>query len=246
MEVIGVVPARLDSSRLPGKVMADIQGRPLLWHVCQRVQRARLVEKLFVATDAVKVRDAVDSWNISVLLTSSNHRSGTDRLAEALERLPGRFIVNIQGDEPLIDPDTIDAVIDRWQTTRADVVTPVYRIKETKVLMSPHVVKVVRGRESEALYFSRSAIPHLRDIAVDEWSSRHSFWGHVGVYGYRREVLAAFPTLPEGPLERAERLEQLRFLESGYRVETIETGYHPVAVDTPEDLERVRQLLRPA
>jgi len=245
MEVVGVVPARLGSTRLPGKVLADLHGHPLLWHVCQRALGSRLLEKLFVATDAVEVRDAVATWGIPVLMTSTACRSGTDRLAEALDRLPGRFVVNIQGDEPLLDPGTLDAVVHRWRSSGADLVTPVYRINDTELLMNPNVVKVVRTKQGQALYFSRSTVPYLRDIPLEQWSERHAYWGHVGVYGYQRHVLAAFPHLPESPLEEAEKLEQLRFLEAGFRVETVETAYHPMAIDTPEDLERVRKLLSP-
>ncbi|MCE9531544.1 MAG: 3-deoxy-manno-octulosonate cytidylyltransferase [Planctomycetes bacterium] len=245
MDVIGIIPARLGSSRLPGKVLADLNGHSLIWHVCKRAAEARLLDGLFVATDAHEVRDVVAECGIPVIMTSVDCRSGTDRLAETLPRLPGRFFLNIQGDEPMLDPGILDLIVERWRKTGEQMVTPVYRIREIQDLTNPGVVKVVRDRRGRALYFSRSPIPFVRDVPIGDWLEHSSFWGHVGVYGYERHVLAAFPHLPESPLEQKEKLEQLRFLEAGYSIGTVETSYHPIAVDTQEDLERVRLLLNP-
>lgn len=243
MTAVGIIPARLGSTRLPRKVLADIHGHPLIWHVWNRVQQAQRIKAVYVATDSEEVRAVVEGWGGKALMTSPDCQSGTERIASCIAQLDADLILNVQGDEPLVDPGMLDALIARWEVAPADLITPVFQIHSLDELQNPNIVKVVRAASGEALYFSRSPIPYVRDVPQTEWLDRQTFWGHIGVYGYRRAALEAYPTLPASSLEQAERLEQLRFLEAGYRFQTVETDYRPIAVDTAEDLEKVRELL---
>ncbi|MCC7208156.1 MAG: 3-deoxy-manno-octulosonate cytidylyltransferase [Anaerolineae bacterium] len=245
MASIAIIPARLGSTRLPRKVLADIHGHPLIWHVWSRAKQARRFNEVYVATDADEVRTAVESWGGKVLMTSMECRSGTERLAECLDRVSADLIVNVQGDEPLIDHKMLDALVTKWEAQPSDLITPVFRITSQEELTASTVVKVARARSGEALYFSRSTIPFMRDWPQSEWLGKAEFWGHIGVYGYRRDVLAAYPNLPVSPLETSEQLEQLRFLDAGYRFQTLETDYRSIAVDIDSDLDRVRILISP-
>ena len=243
MKSFAVIPARLESTRLPRKILADICGKPLIWHVWTRVQRVPSLEAVYVATDSKEIADAVRAWGGEVLMTSSACRSGTERIVETLDRINADFILNVQGDEPLIEPTLLESLIQDWQAAPCDVITPVFRIERVADLQDPNLVKVVRSVDGRALYFSRSPIPFVRDAPPERWLETHAFWGHVGVYGYRREVLEAYDTLSESPLEAAEHLEQLKFLEAGYTVRVVETAYRPIGVDTPADLARVRTMM---
>jgi 3-deoxy-manno-octulosonate cytidylyltransferase (CMP-KDO synthetase) len=243
MRAIAVIPARLDSTRLPRKILADIGGKPLLQHVWQRVSAARDLADILIAADSEEVLDVVAGWGGRAVLTDPACQSGTERIASVLDQLDADLILNVQGDEPLVDPEMLDALVARWGSAPCDLITPVYRITSMEDLRNPNIVKVARGRDGRALYFSRSPIPYVRDWPVEAWLEHQAFWGHVGVYGYRRQVLAHYSDLPSSPLQRAESLEQIRYLEAGYVFQTIETGYHPIAVDTAQDLEQVRRIL---
>jgi 3-deoxy-manno-octulosonate cytidylyltransferase (CMP-KDO synthetase) len=176
-------------------------------------------------------------------MTSKDCPSGTARIASVAGQLDAHIVVNVQGDEPLITGRVVDSLIESLQGSDADVATPVYRITDLEDVTNPNVVKVVRGADHKALYFSRSPIPHVRDCDLSEWLSVAPFWGHAGVYAYRRSVLLEYPGLPEGSMERAEKLEQLRLLEAGKQFLTVEIDYHPEAVDTPADLEAVKRIM---
>jgi len=239
-----IIPARLGSTRLPNKVLADIAGKPLIQHVWERVSRARLPNQVIIATDAEQVRTVASAFGAQVMMTSKDCRSGTDRIASLLPQLNADFILNVQGDEPLIDHGLIDAMFARWSSDPCDLLTLVFRIRTIEELQNPNIVKVARTATGRALYFSRSSIPFVRDLPPDRWLEAGPFWGHIGVYGYRPQVLAAYQKLEPSPLETMEKLEQLRFLEAGYQFHTIETDYRPIAVDIAEDLEKVRQLLK--
>jgi 3-deoxy-manno-octulosonate cytidylyltransferase (CMP-KDO synthetase) len=244
MLAVGVIPARLSSSRLPGKVLADVGGRPLLWHVWRRLQRVRCLAQVYVVTDSETIQAHVEEWGGTVILTSPNCSCGTDRIAAALPQLAGDFIVNVQADEPLVEPDLLESLVNAAGDSGCDLVTPIFRIQRPEDLFCPALVKVVRGQDGRALYFSRSAIPYVRDVAADRWLQEHCYWGHLGIYVYKRAVVAAFPRLPPSPLEEAERLEQLRFLDAGFRIHTVETTCSRAAVDTAADLERIRAVLK--
>ncbi len=244
LDVCAVIPARLDSFRYPGKVLADVDGHPVLWHVWQRVQQATRIADVSVATDAPEVRAAAEGWGARVLMTDSSPHSGTERIAVVLEHLEGELIVNIPADEPLIEPALVDQLVQDWVADPCDLITPVYPIREPAKLWDPTVVKVVRTHSGDALYFSRSAIPAVRDSPMFVWPQAHHFWGHIGVYGYSRETLRRYQELPPSALETAEGLEQLRFLEAGCRIRTFETDHRSVAVNAPSDLNLVKDILR--
>jgi len=241
-----IIPARLGATRLPHKPLALIGGKTMLQRVCERAHSAQTVALVLVATPDALIFDAVRAWGGEAVMTSPDCRTGTDRVAEAAQSLPSRFqiIVNVQGDEPLIEPDTIDAVANALRgdsegeggASMASVMCPVPPGRET----DPNVVKVVCDARGFALYFSRSPIPFRRDPAQ---AAADPTFQHVGLYAYRRAFLPVFTALPPTPLEQAESLEQLRALESGYRIRMVQTDRAPESVDTPDDLERVRALV---
>jgi len=199
---------------------------------------------VYIATDSDEVRSIAEAFGAKVLMTSPDCQSGTERIASVIDKLEGDLILNVQGDEPLVDPGMLDALVAAWKKDPCDLITPVFKIQSIEELTSPNVVKVARASDGRALYFSRSPIPFLRDHPQNTWLEHADFWGHIGVYGYDRTVLQEYSRLPFSPLEQMERLEQLRFLEAGYCIRTVETAYRPNAVDVAEDLERVRRLLK--
>ena len=243
MIVTAVIPARIGSTRLHRKILAEINGHTMLWHVWSKVIQGRKIDRVYVATDSEEVYMAVQSWGGEACLTSPTCRSGTERVASILERLDADLILNVQGDEPLVEPSMLDSLVDRWMVDRPAIVTPVFQINSLEELQNPNIVKVARRADGGALYFSRQPIPYVRDVPVIHWLESRNFWGHVGVYAYSRKILTTYSELPESELETAEKLEQLRFLDAGYSIQTVETSYRPNAVDTAEDLERVRNLL---
>lgn len=241
-KVLAVIPARHASSRFPGKPLAPISGRPMIQHVVERVRRAGLVSQVVVATDEPSIKEAVEAFGGEAILTRHDHRTGTDRIAEVATHLAAAIYINVQGDEPLIDPGTVDAVASAMlEDESVQVATPCTAILQPGDIMDPNIVKVVRDFDGNALYFSRAPIPWVRDR--DESVTAHH-WKHIGLYGHRREALLEFPTLPPGELELLEQLEQLRWLENGFRIRVVETEYDAVSVDVPADIERVEKLLR--
>jgi 3-deoxy-manno-octulosonate cytidylyltransferase (CMP-KDO synthetase) len=243
MSVIVAIPARLESSRFPGKILADINGHPMLWHVLQGVAKATKVDDVWVLTDSSDVQSAVLSWGAKALMTQPDCPSGTARIASVIGQLQAETIINVQGDEPLISGQVIDLVAEALENSDADVATPVFQITETEDIFNANLVKVVRDAKGMALYFSRSAIPHVRDMEPNNWLTAASFWGHVGVYAYQRNVLEDLHQLPEGELEGAEKLEQLRLIEAGLTIQTVVVKYKSRGVDTPGDLEQVKKFL---
>ena len=233
----------MKSTRFPGKVLADVHGKPMLQYVYEGVFQADSISEVWVITDSQLVYDIASSWGAKVLMTSEDCPSGTARIASVVDQLQADIVVNVQGDEPLITGQVINALVTSLQDSDADVATPVYQITNMEDVNNPNVVKVVRSPDRRALYFSRSPIPHVRDLEPGEWLSAAPFWGHAGVYAYRRNVLIDYLRLPEGLMERAEKLEQLRLLEAGRQFLTVEIDYRPEAVDTPEDLEEVRKII---
>ena len=233
--ILGVIPARYASSRFPGKALVSIAGKTMLQHVWERASQARYLTELIIATDDERIQSAAMEFKARVRMTRSDHPSGTDRVAEIASASDAQIIVNIQGDEPLIDPAAIDAavlgILDHEETLMG---TLKKRIERDSEISDPNVVKVVTDREDNAIYFSRSPIPYAREATV--------YFKHIGLYVYRRDFLLAYPDLPVGPLERAERLEQLRALENGFRIRVVETEYESLGVDTPEDWRRVAAL----
>ena len=245
MTVTAVIPARYASTRLPGKPLAEIDGRPMIQWVCERVGRASLVDAVIVATDDQRIFDAVSAFGGKVVMTAPDHPSGTDRLAEVAENLDADIVVNVQGDEPLIDAAVIDATIRAMvEGDGVPVVTASTRIKSREDLLNPDVVKVVTDGAGYALYFSRSPIPFDRDVAPSSIDlEERPFWKHIGLYVYRKDFLLQYSRLARTPLEMREKLEQLRILEHGHRIRVVETAYDSLGVDSMEDLERIRKLV---
>jgi len=239
--VIAIIPARWASTRFPGKPLVLLCGRPLLQHVWERACRARLVDRVIVATDDMRIAEAAFEFGAEVALTSARHPTGTDRLAEVAGRLKSaRIILNVQGDEPDIAPATIDRLVRALQDDpRLGMVTAASPVTEPAEVGHPNVVKVTVDREGRALYFSRSIIPHDRD-----GSGRVKYLRHQGIYGYRRKVLLDFVKWKPTLLEKAEKLEQLRALEHGVSIGVIVVKRGSVGVDAPEDVARAEQVLR--
>ena len=241
--VLAVIPARFASTRFPGKVLAPLAGKPLLAHVYERTKRARLVSDVVVAADDARILDALRPLGINVVMTMTGHLSGTDRIAEVAAQSDAEIIVNVQGDEPLIDPETIDAAIrPLLEDATIPMSTARKRITQIERINNTNVVKVVCDNRGRALYFSRCPIPYIRD-AADRLSHWDCHWQHIGLYVYRREFLLAYARMPQSSLEKFEKLEQLRALENGFPIAVVETEYDSLSVDTPEDLEKVRAVL---
>jgi len=236
MESIGVIPARFESKRLPGKPLLEICGKPMIQHVYEEARKARLLEDVIVATDDTRIVKAVQSFGGHVVLTSKDHKSGSDRIAEVVSNMTCRVIVNIQGDEPMIRHQMLDDLVQPFLEDKGVVMaTLCHRIHDNSEINNPNVVKVVVGNDGNALYFSRSPIP---------WADgAHCCYKHIGVYAYTKDFLLIWTNLTQSPLEKAERLEQLRVLENGYRIKVIETEFDTVSVDTEEDLKKMREIL---
>lgn len=242
-----IIPARYASTRFPGKPLARIKGLPMIQHVCHQVSKAKTVDRVIVATDDQRIVDAVKAFGGTAMMTRSDHPTGTDRLAEVAEQVDAELIVNVQGDEPLINPKMIDqAVQPLLDNPKIKMGTLAGRIDEIEDFYSPNVVKVVKDNNHLALYFSRAPIPWPRDLSRDELAAsldRVALFRHIGLYVYRRDFLLAYPQMEQTPLEALENLEQLRALESGIELYVAETEFSCHGVDTPEDLERVARLM---
>ncbi len=246
MKIVGIVPARYASTRFPGKSLALIAGKPLIQHVVERCQKAKSLSEVIVATDDSRIADTAKKF-CRVEMTRPEHPSGTDRIAEAAARCACDAVVNIQGDEPLIDPAVIDAVA--GALAQNEMTTAATPVKNPAEYDNPNVVKVVVNAAGRALYFSRRTIPYLREAAsgsVSEQLAAFPFLKHLGIYGYRRETLLRLVQYPASPLELAEKLEQLRALENGIAIAVVQVNYDSVGVDVPGDVWRVEQLLKAA
>ena len=250
------VPARLQSSRLPNKVLADIGGKPMIQRVLERCRESKAVDTVVLCTDSQELQQRASAWGFPVLMTAESCTSGSDRIASVAASLMAlawcdvtpaaeqTAVINVQGDQPFIDPEVIDAMAAEFR--RLDpvpaVVTPVYGLKPETV-HNPNVVKTLLAHDGRALYFSRSAIPHVRDVDPSEWHRHTTYWGHVGMYGFRGDVLEGWNRLPSSPLEDLERLEQLRLIEAGLTMATFEVQGTSLSVDTAEQLEQARSMV---
>jgi 3-deoxy-manno-octulosonate cytidylyltransferase (CMP-KDO synthetase) len=241
LHFIGIIPARYASTRFPGKPLADIAGRSMIQRVYEQASKA--LDMVVVATDDQRIFDAVVAFGGKAVMTSGQHKSGTDRCYEALTKADGTFdvVINIQGDEPFVRPEQIEelkACFDDAATQIATLVKPFSVNDDFEVLFNANSPKVVFNANREALYFSRSIIPYYRNAAHTEWLKKQTYYKHIGMYAYRSQVLAEITQLPQSPLELAESLEQLRWLENGYRIKVGITDTETIAIDTPEDLQR--------
>ncbi|MCA8829899.1 3-deoxy-manno-octulosonate cytidylyltransferase [Hymenobacter pini] len=245
MYAIGIIPARFASTRLPGKPLVDLGGQSMIQRVVQQARQSAL-SRVVVATDDQRILEHVLGFGGEAVLTNPDHPSGTDRVRDAYEQLgvQADCIINIQGDEPFIHPVQIDALVQLFAAPEppqlATLVKPVVSEEE---LLSPHLPKVVLNSRGEALYFSRHPLPYQRQHPHAEWLQHHRYLRHIGLYAYRPDVLREITQLPPSPLELAESLEQLRWLEAGYRIQTAETELETTGIDTPEDVERALQFL---
>ena len=242
--VLAVIPARYASVRFPGKPLANLGGRSVIQRTYERVASCPAVDHIIVATDDERIYDHVRAFGGAVVMTRADHVSGTDRVAEAAAGFAGAdIVVNVQGDEPFIDPRQVAAVVDPFADPAVAITTLAHPISEEHALLSPNVVKVVRDARGGALYFSRHAVPYLRDRPVGQWLAAGRHLQHLGVYAFRARVLRELTDLPPADLELAESLEQLRWLGAGYRIHVGITDLPAIGIDTPADLEQASQLL---
>lgn len=244
MRVIGVIPARYGSTRFPGKPLADILGKPMIQHVWERTSQAKTLEKVIIATDDERILRKAKEFGAEAILTSSSLSSGTERVAETVKDLDVNIVANIQGDEPLIEPQAIDEAIKSLiDDPEIPMATLAYKTTKKEEIKDPNVVKVVFDKDNFALYFSRSPIPFSKEHRSPFTVHGSPFYKHLGLYVYRKEFLLKLAKMKPTPLERMEGLEQLRVLENGYRIKVVETEYDSIGVDTPRDLERVRAVI---
>ncbi|KJJ85706.1 3-deoxy-D-manno-octulosonate cytidylyltransferase [Candidatus Omnitrophus magneticus] len=250
MKCVAIIPARWDSSRFKGKILTRINGKPMLRHVWEKVKKAKEIDDVFIAVDKERVFRAVEAFGGKAVYTSLDHTSGTDRIAEAAKNLDADIIVNIQADEPLVNPAMIDELVQIFQyEPKVQMATLIKRIENIEDISNPNIVKVVTDRRGYALYFSRSPIPYLRKNGeIWEGEEREPsitrYFKHIGLYAYTKEFLLSFASLPTSLLEEDEKLEQLRALEHGYKIMTKETRYSTIGVDIPADVERVKAFLK--
>ncbi|WP_266205011.1 3-deoxy-manno-octulosonate cytidylyltransferase [Pontibacter kalidii] len=240
MEVLGIIPARYASTRFPGKPLTDIKGKSMIQRVYEQAKKSSLSEVL-VATDDARILEHVQGFGGNAVMTGSQHQSGTDRCFEAykLHNQPYEYIINIQGDEPFIHPKQIDLVARCFERPQTQLATLVKKVETAEELFNVNAPKVVLNQAKEALYFSRQPIPYCRNVPNDIWHKQHTYYKHIGIYGYRADILEQITQLPPSTLELAESLEQLRWLEHGFRITTALTHHETIGIDTPEDLERV-------
>jgi 3-deoxy-manno-octulosonate cytidylyltransferase (CMP-KDO synthetase) len=240
MDVIGVIPARYESSRFPGKVLANISGQTMLQWIWEGAKKAHLLQDLIIATDDERVIRAIETFGGKAVLTSKDHLSGTDRICEIVNPLDVKIVINIQGDEPLVEPDMIDDLASLLiEDPSIQIATLKHRIEDSAELNDPNIVKVVTDKDGFALYFSRSFIPYFSEPQ----RTTHNVYKHIGMYAYTKDFLFTFANLLPSSLEKAESLEQLRVLEHGYKIKVIETRHDSISVDTPRDLEKVKEKL---
>ncbi len=241
MKSIVVIPARLESSRLPNKVILDLCGKPLIQRVYERVGESRYIDDIYVATDSGVVAKVVEEFGGNVIMTSSKHQSGTDRIAEAVKSIDADLIINVQGDEPMIESTLINSFVELFKNDyEVYFASAMHKIGSKDDLNNPNVVKVIKDKQDNAIYFSRSKIPFTRDgeIEID------NYYQHIGIYAYKKPFLLEYSQLEPTFLEESEKLEQLRAIENGYKIRMVESDYRSVGVDTIEDFERVKKLCR--
>ena len=243
-----IIPARFASSRFPGKPLALLGGQPMIQHVYE--QAVKSLENVFVATDDVRIKKAVLEFGGNVIMTSREHKSGTDRCSEAVSKIESErglkidTVINIQGDEPFIKPGQIDLLMSCFVDDSVEIATLIRKVLPGENLSNINHTKVVITLKGDAIYFSRAIIPFLRDVNIDEWSYKHSFYKHLGIYAYRTDTLRKLTSLDRSPLEIAESLEQNRWLENGYRIRTALTDWESIGIDTPEDLKKANEMIK--
>ncbi|MGN6398020.1 MAG: 3-deoxy-manno-octulosonate cytidylyltransferase [Mucilaginibacter sp.] len=240
MQVLGIIPARYASTRFPGKPLVDIAGKSMIQRVYEQAKKCVHLTEVIVATDDTRIYDHVVSFGGNAIMTLPDHQSGSDRCAEVARQHPQyNVIINIQGDEPFIDPEQISKLAACFNNPDTEIATLIKRVATEQELLNVNSPKVVINKLSEAIYFSRSPLPHIRGQEQENWLSCFTYFKHIGIYGYRADILQQITNLPISSLEKAESLEQLRWIENGYRIKVAETELETHAIDTPEDLEKV-------
>lgn len=241
--IVGIIPARYASTRFPGKPLFDIAGKSMIQRVYEKARQAKSLHTVVVATDDQRIADHVLSFGGEAVMTAAHHPSGTDRCLDALQQLKQgyQYIINIQGDEPFIEPGQIEELAAVLQDESTELATQMIRVNSHAILFDKSVVKIVLDTNNEALYFSRMVIPYLKGVEEKEWHLHHAYYRHVGMYAYRRDILEKVCSLPVSSLEKAESLEQLRWLENGFRIKCVLTKFDSHGIDTPDDVEQVLQ-----
>jgi 3-deoxy-manno-octulosonate cytidylyltransferase (CMP-KDO synthetase) len=245
MNIIGIIPARYASTRFPGKPLVAINGKPMIQHVYEKSKS--VLSHVVVATDDVRIEQAVRDFGGEVVMTSELHKSGTDRCAEVLQTLENKniacdVVINIQGDEPFLSTQHLELLASAFSDSNVQIATLIKQITDTETLFNANTPKVILDKNSNALYFSRSTIPYLRNYAHEDWLKHHVFYKHIGIYAYRSEVLKAITKLEQSSLELAESLEQNRWLENNYSIKALVTEQESIAIDTPDDLKKISHL----
>ena len=238
MKILGIIPARYASTRFPGKPLADVKGKTMIQRVYDQAKKCKLLSEVIVATDDKRIESAVKKFKGKVVMTSDKHESGTDRCFDALKKFGGKFdsVINIQGDEPFIHPEQISKVANCFKDKNVELATLVMKMDSIHELTNHNTIKVIINKKREAIYFSRTAIPYYRGENFSEWLKLHAYYKHVGIYGYRTDILLEVTKLERSSLEIAESLEQLRWLENGYKIKVEFTEHESHSIDTPEDL----------
>ena len=245
MKILGIIPARFDSTRFPGKPLIDLAGKTMIERVYTQVKKSNALSDVVVATDDKRIFDTVKAFKGEAILTSRKHQSGTDRCAEVSKKIVGYdVIINIQGDEPLIDPKQINLVANCFNDIETELATLVKKIEKKEELFNYNTPKVLLNKKSEAIYFSRQVIPYLKNIAPDDFLNRYTFYKHIGIYGYRTTTLGIISKLKVSNLEKAEMLEQLRWIENGFKIKAAITKTESLAIDIPADVEAVLKALK--
>ena len=245
MKILGIIPARYQSSRFPGKPLIDIAGKSMIQRVYEQCQKSSRLDKVIVATDDQRILDHLKTFGAEGIMTSTKHTSGTDRCGEVAEQFPEfDILINIQGDEPMIDPHQIDLLCSCYDDPNTRIATLVKSIHTKEELFNENTPKVILNKNHQAVYFSRATIPYLRGKKLDNWLNEYTFYKHIGIYAFRRQTLSEITKLPVSDLEIAEALEQLRWIENGYSIQTAITNQESQAIDTPEDLIKLLTLLK--
>lgn len=245
MKILGIIPARFDSSRFPGKPLVDIAGKSMIRRVYEQAIQSSSLSKVVIATDDQRIFDHARSFGAEVILTSNKHLSGTDRCGEVALQYPEfDILVNIQGDEPLIDPRQIDLLCSCFEGEDTSIATLVKKVSSSEELFNENTPKVIISNKKEAIYFSRYAIPFQRGLKAEQWLEAYPFYKHIGIYAFRNTILTEITHLPVSSLEKAEALEQLRWIENGYKIKVAVTELESQAIDTPEDLQKILDIIR--
>ncbi len=240
MKILGIIPARYASTRFPGKPLVDIAGKTMIQRVYEQAKKCGHLSEVIVATDDDRIYDYVTAFGGKAIMTSPDHQSGTDRCAEVAQIHPTyEAVINIQGDEPYIDPEQISKLIGCFNDSSTQIATLIKKVLTNEELHNTNSPKVIVNKNSEAIYFSRSPLPHIRGQEPQNWLQHFTYYKHIGIYGYRADILQQITKLPISSLEKAESLEQLRWIENGYKIKVAETELETFAIDTPDDLQKI-------